>query len=236
MEKVWKRYDSKRRVTQALSDVSFTLGSGASVALVGASGAGKSTVGRLVAGWEKPDSGTIGYEGEEGSYWAQMIPQDAGPSLNPYLTAQEAVEEPLRLKGLAVGTAKELLEECEVPREVFERPTARLSGGQKARVAIARALAAFPRVLILDESMASLDLITRAQVTDLVSREQQKRQFACIWILHDLDYAGQVASEILVLSEGRIVERAASRDLVRTAQHPATIVLLEARPQRIFAR
>lgn len=235
MEKVWKRYETKRRKTQALADVSFTLGSGESIALVGASGAGKSTLGRLIAGWEKPDSGVIGYEGESGSYWAQLIPQDAGLSLNPYLTAREAVEEPLRLQGRALSAARELLEECEVAGDVIERETARLSGGQKARVAIARAMAAFPRVLILDESMASLDLITRAQVTGLVLREQKKRGFACIWILHDLDYAGQVAGEIAVLSEGRIVERAASSELARTAEHAATLALLEARPRRSFA-
>lgn len=202
------------------------------MAVVGSSGAGKSTLGRLIAGWESPDSGTIQCDGESGQPWAQLIPQDPGPALNPYLTVEEAVREPLHLQRRPERLAREFLSACEVSGDLFSRPTRHLSGGQKARVAIARALAAFPRVLILDESMVRLDLITRAQLTGMLLREQHARQFACIWILHDLDYAGQVANDIAVLFEGRIVEQASAFDLVRTGRHPATVALLEARLAR----
>lgn len=129
-----------------------------------------------------------------------------------------------------------MLLRCEIPAGLFPQRTAQLSGGQKARVALARALVARPRLLILDESFASLDLITRTQLTTMVMGIQSQQRLAMIWVLHDLDYAGQVATEIAVMAEGRIVECGTPRQLSQGAKQDATRALLNAQPDRSLLR
>ncbi len=219
-----------------MQGVSLSLQSGASLALVGASGAGKSTLARLISGWEQPDTGAIRWTEESEGCRVQMVPQDPGPSLNPWLTALEAASEPLAIQRRDTSAAREMLLRCEVPPALFSQRTARLSGGQKARVAIARALAARPRLLILDETFTSLDLITRKQLTRIVLKMQSEYGLAMVWVLHDLDYAGQVAADIAVMDGGRIVERDAPRQLALGAAHAVTKALLSARPDRSLLR
>lgn len=216
----------------ALQGVSLRLEAGSSLALVGASGAGKSTLAKLIAGWEQPDGGSIRWVEEVSGCRVQMIPQDPGPSLNPSLTALEAVSEPLVIERRDLEFARQMLLQCELAPAALAQRTAQLSGGQKARVAIARALAARPRLVILDESLASLDLILQRQLTTLLRRIQREHGLSMIWVLHDLDSAGLVATEIAVMSAGRIVERGSPQQLARAAEHEATRMLLDARPDR----
>jgi peptide/nickel transport system ATP-binding protein len=216
----------------AVREVSLRVPKGGSFAIVGRSGAGKSTLARLIAGWEKPDAGRIEWQGEMQGLWVQMIPQDPGPSLHPSMCVRELVEEPLRIARKEVAAARGFLAMCEVPADLWGKKAWELSGGQKARVAIARALAADPQLLILDESLAGLDLISRAQILRLLQSLQVQQGLTLLWVLHDLDFAGVAAEEIAVMAAGQIVERGSAVGLAQGATQRETMELLAARPAR----
>ena len=137
---------------------------------------------RLIAGWEKPDAGAIRWAEASVGCLVQLVPQDPGPSLNPWLTVFQAVSEPLAIQGRDTSSAHQMLIQCKVAAALFSQRTATLSGGQKARVAIARALTACPRLLILDETFTSLDLITRQQLTEILLRMQSEQRLAIVWV------------------------------------------------------
>lgn len=232
---------------QALLDVDLDLQAGRTLAVVGPSGAGKSTLARCIAGLERPDDGEVLLDGRPATRETihrriQVIFQDPGASLNPRFTVAEAIAEPLMIRAKMIIRTKtrptqsgivERLRQIGLPDGAASRLTSQLSGGQRARLALARALAALddpgqPSVLILDESLSSLDLSVQAQMINLLLDLQQQRALSYILIAHDLSLAAHLADQVLVLWEGRAVERGTPHALFQNPMHPGWRQLVSA--------
>ncbi len=230
----------------AIDDVSFTIATGEIVALVGESGSGKSTIGRLLLGMLRPNSGSVLFDGQDvhalrGSesrshrHNYQMVFQDPYSSLNPRMTIGDAVVEALTITGGASANeresvARELLSRVRLGDDMFHRRPAELSGGQRQRVGIARALAGRPRLLVADEALASLDVSIGAQVAQVLKELNEQEQLSMLFITHDLAMARQLASRIIVLNQGRIVESGPAADIVGAPRDPYTRALIDAVP------
>lgn len=227
----------------ALKDADLTIPSGASVGLIGPSGSGKTTLARCLAGFERPDSGEVLLDGR--SLFSvpaaefrvlrrsiQLIFQDAAMAFNPRMTLENIVTEPLRIAGASPQEQREksfdYLEQVGLSSQWAARRARELSGGQRRRLAIARALAANPSVLILDEAVSGLDLLTQTHIIELLLRLRQSRSISYLFISHDLRLAGRVATDIAVMSEGSIVECGRTRDLLANPSHPCTQALVSA--------
>jgi ABC-type glutathione transport system ATPase component len=231
----------------ALEEVSLSIWSGSTLALVGKSGSGKSTLALCLAGLVRPTSGQIFFEGRDFASLReselravrphiQLIFQDPAAALNPRMTALEIVAEPLRLTRRMRRSELEhctqmLLTRVGVSDELALRRPAELSGGQRQRLAIARALALEPKVVILDEALSALDCSVQAQITNLLLELQGTLGIAYLFITHDMAMAAHLADEIAVIDSGRIVERGRTEDLVTDPSHEATRVLLAATPR-----
>ncbi|MET9851601.1 ATP-binding cassette domain-containing protein [Streptomyces sp. NPDC006450] len=234
----------------AVEDVSFTLAPGASLALVGESGSGKTTTVRMLVGLETPDAGTVRLGGRDRSARVrsrderlarareiQMVFQDPYLSLDPRVTAAGCVDEVLRLHtGLDAAARRarvaELLDQVGLGgREASALPR-RLSGGQRQRVAIARALAVEPRVLVLDEAVAALDVSIQAQILELLSTIRREAGIGYLFVTHDLAVVRHVADEVLVLRSGQVVESGPTGRVLDAPQHPYTRLLLDSVPRR----
>ena len=227
---------------QVLRGVSFTLEAGRTLAVAGSSGAGKTTLARLLAGFDVPDAGEIRLQGRDavalprGTHApsiVQLIPQQPAASLNPRFTAGEAVAEPLAIRkretrGERRRRVAEAMEAVGLDSATHARPAMEFSGGERQRLAIARALAAEPRLLILDESLASLDLSIQAQIVNLLLDLRERRGLAYLLISHDLAAVSRMADDIAVMSEGAIVECSPSAELFERPRHAATRALVEA--------
>lgn len=222
-----------RHLVQALRGVDFTLAEGQAIAIVGPSGSGKSTFARCLALREAGDGGEVRYFPALPA-WAlvQKVPQDAGSSLNPRFSAIEAVEEPLRIQNQpdARAQALGLLEAMDLRGERNGKQVGEFSGGQRARIALARALALKPKLLVLDETLTSLDPETQARILALLECRRRAAPFALVVITHDLMLAMGAAAELAVFDAGRIVERMPARRFLRTAGHPTSRKLIEAQP------
>jgi len=183
----------------ALRDVSFTVEPGATLAVTGPSGAGKSTLARILAGWERADSGSI-----EGAGRTQLLMQEAGASLNPRFTALEVVAEPLLINKLprANERALEWIARAGLPAEAATRRADQLSGGERTRLALVRALALEPDLLILDEPFSSLDHETQSGMLALLGDLHARRPFTTVVVLHDYKLAARMATEFLELKAG----------------------------------
>ena len=233
---------------RALDEVGFTLRSGRTVALVGQSGSGKSTVAKLLTRLERPTGGQILLDGRpvgrgraaQRAYrrTVQMVFQDPFASLNPYHTVRHHLERPLRLHGAANSAAEverevhALLERVRLtPTEVVaDRHPHELSGGQRQRVAIARALAPRPSILVADEPVSMLDVSIRLGVLTLLADLQRQSDLGVLYITHDLATARHFSDEILVMHHGRIVEHGPSDQVILDPQHEYTRTLLAASP------
>ena len=230
---------------EAVKDVDLDLRPGRTVALVGQSGSGKSTIAKILAQLEKPTSGTITLDGEpigtRGKALAhyrdhvQMVFQDPFASLNPFHTIGHHLERPLLLHRKATRAtlrAKvcELLERVNLtPADSFiDRRPHELSGGQRQRVAIARALAPEPTVLIADEPVSMLDVSIRLGVLNLLARLQREENLAMLYITHDLATARHFSDEILVMYRGEVVERGPADQVILDPQAEFTKQLLVA--------
>ena len=198
---VSKKYGSVR----ALDNVSLTLGTRATMALVGPSGSGKSTLARCIAGLERPDSGEILVAGKSPRPpIVQLIFQDPATSFNPRFSVAEIIAEPLRIMNLGKDrdrreAAVALLRTVGLPEDCGSRGPRQLSGGEKARLALARALVAAPQIVILDETLSPLDESTRHRILALLRQLQIERNLSYIIVTHDLDLAAGAASEIVAL-------------------------------------
>lgn len=241
----------KRHLT-AVDHVNFSINPGETVGVIGESGCGKSSLGRILAGLEHPSSGTVYFDGvdvktldaqqrKEMRRSIQVVFQDPAGSLNPRKTVQQIVEEPFEIHpDLAPpehrkSRVKELLETVGLQPEHAERLPHELSGGQQQRVGIARALAVRPRLLICDEAVSALDVSVRAQVVNLLRTLQDEFQLSYLFIAHDLQVVRNIAHRVMVMYLGKIVEIGETRDVYEDTAHPYTNALLAAAPELRYA-
>ncbi|HXN19861.1 MAG TPA: ATP-binding cassette domain-containing protein [Candidatus Binatus sp.] len=227
---------------KAFQDVDLELFSGKTLALVGESGAGKSSLARCIALLERPDSGEIELEGQDLLALdrkalfgirrrVQMVFQEPASALNPRLTACEIIAEPLAIQ--REGTqlqqrerALQLMEQVRLDAKWERKLPFEFSGGQRQRLAIARALALKPSVLILDEALSNLDASNQVLILDLLAELQISHSLAYLHISHDLRLVSQFADEVAVMHEGRIVECKKTHDLFDSPEHSYTRELL----------
>jgi peptide/nickel transport system ATP-binding protein len=232
----------------AVDDVSFRLEPGRTVALVGQSGSGKSTIAKLLLQLERPSSGQILLDGKPiqrrgsglRSYRSavQMVFQDPFASLNPYHDIAHHLARPLRLHGHAKTDSEvqdavhELLTRVRLtpPEEYAQKRPHELSGGQRQRVAIARALAPQPSILIADEPVSMLDVSIRLGVLNLLALLQRQENLGVLYITHDLATARHFSDEILVMYQGKIVEHGPADEVILNPQHEYTRRLAAAAP------
>jgi oligopeptide/dipeptide ABC transporter ATP-binding protein len=252
VERLNKRYPvagRKGSLLHAVDDVSFTIAPGESVGLVGESGCGKSTLVRLLARLHDATDGRIVFDGDDLAAVPalkfahdkarraaiQMVFQDPTDSLNPRFTARQTIAEPLALLAGVRGAqadarVDEVAEQVGLPLVLLERFPHQLSGGQKARVGIARALAVRPRLLILDEPTAALDVSVQAVVLQLLARLRTELGLACLFVSHDLNVVRLLTERVAVMYLGKIVEFGPSERVFRAPRHPYTQALVSAIP------
>jgi len=239
-----RRLSRRRNQIDALRGIGLELGVGSTLALIGASGSGKSTLARCLACLERPDSGEIRFGGRDLAKLSrgelipfcrqiQLIFQDPGSSLNPRFTAVEVISEPLLT--VCPGTRRESAERALAIMELVglqadwgQRLPHQFSAGQRRRLAIARALALEPRLLILDEALAGLDLPIQAQIIDLLVELQARLSLTYLYISHDLRLVAHLADEVAVLHQGQIVESAPTPELLAKPQSEQAVNLVSA--------
>src|SRR5579863_408489 len=231
---------------KAVSTINLHVNPGESVGLVGESGCGKTSLGKLIVGIEKPDAGQIKVAGEEifkmrggdlrkARRTVQMMFQDPYGSLDPRMRVRAILREPLQIQG--IGTVKEqdarvrsLLSEVGLPLNALERYPHEFSGGQRQRVALARALMLEPKIMVADEPVSALDVSIRSQVLNLMKRLQLEHNMASVVISHDLAVVKYLADRIGVMYLGKLVELGTGEDIYRSPAHPYTEALIKTIP------
>ena len=244
-----RTFASKSGPVRAVKGISFQIREGQSVGLVGESGSGKSTTAEMLVRLSDPTSGHILFEGQDIAATPaarfsrtarrrdiQMVFQDATDALNPRHTAATAIAEPLRridgLSGRALRIrVEELAELTGLPLPLLNRLPHQLSGGQKARVGIARAIALEPKLLILDEPTAALDVSIQALVLNLLVDLRARLGMSYLFVSHDLNVVRLLCDEVLVMKSGEIIERGPAAQVMANPQHPYTRSLVAAAPQ-----
>jgi len=232
---------------KAVDGVSFTLGKGKTLGLVGESGCGKTTLGHAILYLQPPTSGQVFIEGERLDTAnkqillarrrdMQIIFQDPFASLSPRRTVAQIIREPLDVH--QIGTAAERRERVEAQLNVvglrqnaLNRYPHEFSGGQRQRIGIARALVLEPKFIVADEPVSALDVSVQSQVLNLIEKLQADHGIAFLFISHDLAVIQHVSDEVAVMYLGRIVEQAPTMDIYRSPRHPYTQALLSAIPQ-----
>jgi peptide/nickel transport system ATP-binding protein len=247
-----KEYVQRRPFTRAkftihaFNNVNLTIRRGTTLAVVGESGAGKSALVRCLSLIERPTAGEI--------WWndvnlltlrkkalfpirrqVQVIFQDPTSALNPGMTAEEIIEEPLAIQGIGTKSERrrrglDLMEQVGLPAKWADKLPLEFSGGQRQRLAIARALALEPQLLILDEALSNLDLANQEMILQLLSDLQAAHALTYIHVAHDLHMVEDLADEVAVMYEGRIVEQKYAPEIFTHAEHPYAQELLAAAP------
>jgi peptide/nickel transport system ATP-binding protein len=234
-------------VLDALAGVSLVIRPGETLGVVGESGSGKTTLGKVVLALRPPDRGEVRFEGRPWSGLSesarrpsrsriQTIVQDPQGSFDPRYTVERIIEQPLRLRGDLGRKARRdriaaLIDLVSLPPELLARRPATLSGGQRQRVSIAQALAAEPDLLVCDEPVSSLDVMTQAHMLDLLVALQARLRLAMLFISHDLGVIQHVSHRIAVMEAGRIVETGTVDQVFDHPRHPSTRRLLGAVPR-----
>ncbi|WP_313812841.1 ABC transporter ATP-binding protein [Glutamicibacter sp.] len=249
VENAFKTYHPHGQpAVKAVQDVSISIPAGGGLAIVGESGSGKSTLGRIVAGLEDLDSGTMsvaGNQSEKGSAKerrlarasrVQMVFQDPYQSLDSRITPAKALERVLKLHYKLDARAmrariKELLESVGLEEKHANLLPRKLSGGQRQRVAIAKAMALNPRLLVLDEATSALDVSVQAQVLELVNTLRREHGVAVLFISHDLGIVGEICDELVVVQSGCIVESGPTGQVLNHPAHDYTKSLLASVPR-----
>ena len=231
----------------AVDGVSFSIQKGETLALVGESGCGKSTVGRSILRLFDLTSGEVILDGTRIDSLSastlrplrkriQVIFQDPFSSLNPRMRVHDIIAEPIRNFGLATNAEQikarvvQLLDKVRLPKDAGERWPHEFSGGQRQRICIARALAAEPDLIICDEAVSALDVSVKAQIVNLLQDLQKELGLALLFISHDLAIVEHMTHRVAVMYLGRIVELADRTELFANPQHPYTAALLSAVP------
>ena len=257
VEEVKKHYPIREGALQrivgsvrAVDGVSFQLKRGKTLGIVGESGCGKTTLGRLISGLNDPTSGGVLYGGEEKFNRSdelkniplrnfrrncQMVFQDSFASLNPRHLVADIVGRPLKVYKEATGAdlldrVVTLLEQVGLGREHLYRYPHQFSGGQRQRISIARAIALNPEIIVLDEPTSALDVSVQAQILNLLSDIQKARNLAYIFITHDLNVVRHMADDIVVMYLGKVVEAGSTEDIFDAPHHPYTKALISAKP------
>jgi len=241
-------YAHKRQATavRALHGVSFTVGQGETVAVVGESGTGKSTIAGAVLGLVPVAEGSIEYDHRDITYASdsrrrslcseiQAVFQNPYSSFNPSRKIRDAVVEPLLYRSRQVRRDRDkavaaMLQRVGLAADVASYYPRQLSGGQLQRIAIARALIASPRLVVLDEALSSLDLSVQAQIVNLLIELREELGLAYLFIAHDLDIVKHLAHRVLVLYRGHVVESGPAGDICDNPQHPYTRDLVSSVP------
>ena len=257
VEEVKKHYPIREGALQrivgsvrAVDGVSLQLKCGKTLGIVGESGCGKTTLGRLISGLNDPTSGGVLYGGEEKFNRidqlkniplrnfrrnCQMVFQDSFASLNPRHLVADIVGRPLKVYKEATGAdlldrVVTLLEQVGLGREHLYRYPHQFSGGQRQRISIARAIALNPEIIVLDEPTSALDVSVQAQILNLLSDIQKARNLAYIFITHDLNVVRHMADDIVVMYLGKVVEAGSTEDIFEAPHHPYTKALISAKP------
>ena len=236
----------RRAMLHAVDGVDFELAEGESLGVIGESGSGKSTIARLVARLADPTAGRIQFEGRDigaipSNRFAtdaarksiQLVFQSAGDALNPAYSAARNIAVGLgsiRLNREAREWASGLASEVGLAPELLDRRPHQLSGGQQARVGIARALACEPRLLILDEPTAPLDVSVQATVLKLIDGIRRKRRLSLVFVSHDLDVVRLMCDRVMVLYLGRVAEIGPVVEVLGAPRHPYTRALIASMP------
>ena len=248
LHEVTRRYSLPREslfspapVVEALHGVSLTLHAGRSLGVVGESGSGKSTLARIAMALEVPDAGRVEFMGQDLNRLTpaalraarrgfQMVFQDPYGSLDPRMTVGRIVAEPLALDGNAPReqAVAEALEAVGLRAADAQKYPHEFSGGQRQRIAIARALITKPALIVADEPVSALDVSVQAQVLNLMIDLQQRYGLTYLLISHDLAVIDHVCDEVVVMAQGRIVERGDCAAVFREPQHPTTRALIAA--------
>jgi oligopeptide transport system ATP-binding protein len=231
---------------KAVDGITFDVHKGETLGLVGESGCGKSTTGRVILHLYKPTSGRIFFEGEDLTAQRgedlrrtrrrmQMIFQDPYASLNPRMTVAQIVGEPLEVHGIATGRERDeqvshLLNIVGLNHQYSERYPHEFSGGQRQRIGIARALALNPSFIVCDEPISALDVSIQAQVVNLLEDLQKELGLTYLFIAHDLSMVRHIANRVAVMYLGRMMELADRSELYQNPLHPYTQALFSAVP------
>ncbi|AGK61565.1 oligopeptide/dipeptide ABC transporter, ATP-binding protein, C-terminal domain protein [Archaeoglobus sulfaticallidus PM70-1] len=240
-------FSKKKEFIKAVDDVSFEIRKGEVLSLVGESGCGKTTTGRILVGLETPSDGKILFKGKDVTtlskeeYRAlrkniQMVFQDPYASLNPRMKIGEHLEDPLIVHGVAEGDeakemAMKMLDRVGLPAEQFyNRMPYQLSGGQRQRVAIARAMILKPDFVVADEPVSMIDVSLRASILNLLMSFKDEYSLSMLFITHDLSVARLVGDRIAVMYLGKIVEIGDTREVIHYPKHPYTAALLSSVP------
>ncbi|WP_299572962.1 ABC transporter ATP-binding protein [uncultured Williamsia sp.] len=236
----------------AVDDVSFSIRRGTTTAIVGESGSGKSTVAQMVLGLLEPTRGTVEFDGrdvrsytgrESGSFRRRVQPIFQNPygSIDPLFSIYRVIEEPLRIHKIGAPKEREarvrdLLDKVALPSSVMKRFPNELSGGQRQRVAIARALALEPELVVCDEAVSALDVLVQAQILELLNQLQADLGLTYLFITHDLAVVRQIADDVVVMEQGKVVERNTTDAVFDSPEKEYTRTLLDAIPGAALLR
>lgn len=246
LEVAFRRPGWRRPPFRAVDGVSFTIGAHETVGLVGESGSGKSTIGRALLGLTAPEAGSITLAGHDITHSKagdrhhiasdlQVIFQDPYGSLNPSRTVGETLAEPLEAaqgmpRQAAMTRVRNLLTEVKLPADSAARFPHAFSGGQRQRIAIARALAVQPKLIVCDEAISALDVVTQAQVLNLLRDLQEETGVAYLFIAHNLPLVSYFSDRVIVLYRGRVMEQGDAAAIHERPAHPYSRVLRAAVP------
>ncbi|PLC55704.1 peptide ABC transporter ATP-binding protein [Pollutimonas nitritireducens] len=235
-----------KQIVRAINDVSFDVGRGQSIGLVGESGCGKSTVARTLLRLIEPDSGSIHFNGIDvrGADAAelrklrqriQIVFQDPFASLNPRRTVRQTLAEPLRVHRIGKQSDIEskitkTLDEVGLPQSAMDRYPHEFSGGQRQRIGIARALVLDPELIVADEPVSALDVSVQAQILQLLERLKTERQLSFVFVSHDLGVVRHFCDEVCVMYLGRIIESGPTAQVLDSPFHPYSRVLRDSSP------